>query len=370
MKRYDYLIVGSGLAGSVLAEQIASHSDKKVLIIDRRNHIGGNCYDYYNEIGILIHKYGPHCFHTNFKEVFDYLSRFTKWRKFELRVQAFSDGRLYPLVINRNFLNKFFNIDLKSEDETLEFFNRIRQKIRYPKNSEEYIISKTGRKIYDTIFKNYTFKQWGLSGKKLDRSVCARVPIRLNDDDRYFSDIYQGIPRDGYFKLFHNMLSHPNIEVKLNTDFERVKSQVKYNFLIYTGSIDEFFNSKFGKLPYRSLKFKHENHDKEFYQKATFVTYPNDYSFTRIVEIKHATGQKSTNTTIVKEYPQSKGEPFYPIPQANNHALYKRYEREINKIKNAVFVGRMAQYRYFNMDRIVAEALIAARRILKSTSAR
>ena len=365
MKKYDYLIVGAGLAGSVLAERIASRSDKRILLIDRRNHIGGNCFDYYNETGILIHKYGPHCFHTNSKEVFGYLSRFAKWRKFELKTRAFVDGKLYPLVINRNFLNQFFNINLRNKDETRKFLHGIKEKIRNPKNSEEYVISKAGRKIYEKFFKNYTLKQWGLSGKELDPCVCSRIPIRTNNDDRYFSDTYQGMPNDGYFRLFGNMLSHPNIEIKLNADFKTIKNQVKYDSLIYTGSIDEFFNFKFGELPCRSLKFKHENHDKEFYQEATLVTYPNDYSFTRIVEIKHATGQKCANTTVIKEYPQSKGEPFYPIINPKNNELYTRYKKEAKKLRNVIFIGRMAQYKYFNMDQIVEEALAVAKHILK-----
>lgn len=361
--KYDYLIVGAGFAGAVLAERIASQLNKKVLIIDKRDHIGGNCYDYYNEIGVLVHKYGPHCFHTNSKKVFDYLSKFTKWRNFELRVRALVKGDLYPIPINRNTLNNFFDVNLEDEKDVKEFLDKKRKKIEKPKNSEEQVISLAGKEIYENFFKNYTIKQWGLNPKELDASVCARIPIRTNTDDRYFTDEYQVMPLEGYTKMFEKMLNHKNITVKLNTSFKKIKDKIKYDKLIYTGCIDDFFDYKFGKLGYRSLKFKHENYDKEYHQEFCNINYPNDNEFTRIVEIKHATGQKHSKTTIVKEYPKAKGDPYYPIPKKENHRLYEKYKKEAEKLKKVIFVGRLAQYKYYNMDQVVEEGLNVFERI-------
>ncbi len=354
---YDYLIVGTGFAGSVMAERIATKLDKKVLIIDKRSHIGGNSYDYINDFGLLVHKYGPHYFRTNSKKIFDYLSNFTDWRFFEYRVRTFVNGKLFPFPINRDTLNKFFQINLKSEEEAKDFLREKRIKINNPKNSEEIVISKVGWEIYNQFFKNYTLKQWGLNPKELAPSVCARIPIRLNTDDRYFSDRFQAIPLNGYGKLFKNLLNHPNITLKLNSHYQQIENKINYRNLIYTGCIDEFFNYKYGKLPYRSLKFKYENYYKEFYQKWCQINYPNDYDYTRIVEIKHVTGQKFPRTTIVKEFPSEKGEPFYPIPREENQIIYNKYEKLAQKYKNIYFIGRLAQYRYFNMDQVINESL-------------
>lgn len=355
MNKYDYLIVGAGLEGCVLAERIASIG-KTVLIIDRRDHIGGNCYDYYNTDGVLVHKYGPHFFHTNDDEVWKYLSNFTEWIHFPLRVKSFIDGQLFDLPINLNTINHFYNLNLSPEEMRL-FLDKIKVKINNPENAEEQVMSNVGPDIYNKFFKNYTIKQWGIHPKDLDASVTARIPIRYNKDDRYFSDKFQGIPEKGYHKMFDNIINHKNIEFRLNSDYKEIKSKVIYQKLIYTGCIDEFFNYKFGKLPYRSLRFEFETFNKNFYQDYCTINYPNDFDFTRIFELKHATGQKIDKTTIVKEYPISSGEPFYPIPRKQNEILYEKYAQEAEKLKNTYFVGRLAQYKYYNMDQVVREAL-------------
>lgn len=360
MKNYDYLIVGAGFAGSVLAERLAN-TGKKVLVIDKRNHLGGNCYDYYDKYGVLVHKYGPHCFHTDSKIVLDYLSKFTKWRKFELRVKAFVDNELYPIPINRDTLNMFFKINLRDKEKVEKFLKTKKENIKNPKNAEEYLLGSIGRELYGAFFKNYTKKQWGLHPRELNSSVVARIPLRTNTDDRYFNDKYQVMPKQSYAKIFENLLK--KVKVILNTDFKKIKNKISYDKLIYTGPIDEFFNYKYGKLPYRSLKFKFENFNQEYYQTWSQIKYPNNHKFTRIVEIKHATGQKSPDTTVVKEYPSSNGEPFYPIPTKKNHKLYEKYKKEADKLKNVIFVGRLAQYKYLNMDQSVENSLNVFKRL-------
>ncbi len=354
MRDLDYLIVGTGFSGAVLAERLSSIK-KKVLVIEKRSHLGGNSYDYYDEHGILVHKYGPHYFRTNDKNIFNYLSKFTKWRHYEYRVRTSVDGNLYPFPINRDTLNQFFNTNLKTEDEAKEFLKTKIVSIKNPGNAEEQILATLGKELYEKFYKNYTKKQWNIAPTKLESSVTARIPVRYNTDDRYFNEEIQAMPLNGYFKLFENLLE--NIEIWFNTPFNKVKNDLEYKNLIYTGPIDEFFDYKFGKLPYRSLKFVHENYDKEFYQNWVQINYPNDYDYTRIVEIKHATGQNCSNTTIVKEYPSDQGKPFYPIPTKYNLALYKNYEQEALKLKNSYFIGRLATYRYLNMDEVVKNAL-------------
>ncbi|MFX1293624.1 MAG: UDP-galactopyranose mutase [Promethearchaeota archaeon] len=354
---FDFLIVGAGFSGSVLAERLASQLNKKILIIDRRDHVGGNCFDYYNDFGVLVHKYGPHYFRTNSEEVFQYLSKFTEWRKYEYRIKSYIDGELYPFPVNRDTLNKFFKVNLKTEEEARAFLDGKRVKIENPRNSEDQIVSQAGWEIYNAFFKNYTKKQWDLFPHELDASVTGRISIRTNTDDRYFNEKYQIIPLNGYYKLFERSLNHSNITMKLNVEFRSIQNKIKYKNLIYTGCIDEFFNYKFGKLPYRSLEFKHENYNKEFYQKWVQINYPNEFEYTRIVEIKHATGQKTPKTTIIKEYPRGEGDPFYPIPREENQNLYEKYKKEANKLKNVIFIGRLAQYKYLNMDQVVKNAL-------------
>lgn len=353
---FDYLIVGCGLSGSVLAERIASILNKKILIIDKRNHLGGNCYDYFNDAGILVHKYGPHYFRTDFKHIFDYLSNFTEWHYTFYRIKVMIDGKLVPLPINLDTVNELYGYSFSSK-ELKKYFNKRKKLKKEVKNSEDIIISKIGKELYEKIYKAYTIKQWGLEPKDLDASVCARIPVRTNRDDRYFTDKYQAMPKHGYHKMFEKMLNHRNIHIMLQTDYKDIKDEIKFQKLIWTGAIDDFFNYKYGKLPYRSLRFEHETFDIEYYQPVSQINYPHDYDFTRIVEIKHATGQRCYKTTIVKEYPDINGEPYYPIPRPESEAIYHKYKKEVEKLKNIYFIGRLAEYKYLNMDQVVDRAL-------------
>ncbi|MBR9699977.1 UDP-galactopyranose mutase [Candidatus Woesearchaeota archaeon] len=354
MERVDYLIVGAGFAGSVLAERLHSIG-KKVLVIEKRDHIGGNSFDYHDEAEVLVHKYGPHYFRTEYEEVKSYLSRFTEWIPHEYIIKASIKERLYSFPINRNTLNQFFGLSLKNEEEAKEFLDSKKEKIADPKNAEEQVLALAGKEIYEAFFKNYTIKQWGIHPTDLDASITARIPIRTNTDERYFGTSFQAMPKEGYHKIFENMLK--DIPLKLNTDFNQVKEKIGYKKLIYTGPIDAFFNYRFGKLPYRSLHFIFKTLDKEYFQDYSQVNYPNEHDYTRIVEIKHATHQKCPKTTIVEEYPKDEGEPFYPIPRKQNKELYKQYQKVAEKLKNTYFIGRLAQYKYINMDQTVKSAL-------------
>ena len=353
---FDYLIVGAGFAGSVLAERLANGSDKKVLICDKRPHIGGNAYDCYDGDGILIHKYGPHIFHTNSKEVFDYLSRFTDWRQYEHRVLASVDGMLVPMPINLDTINKLYGLNLTSF-EVEDFFNKVAEPCEQIRTSEDVVVSKVGRELYEKFFKNYTRKQWGLDPSELDASVTARVPTRTSRDDRYFTDSYQAMPKNGYTKMFEKMLDNPNIKILLNCDYREVVNQISFKKMIYTGPIDEFFDYRYGKLPYRSLEFKHETHDTEFFQPATVVNYPNEQAYTRITEFKRLTGQEHKKTSVVYEFPQAEGDPYYPVPRKENADIYAKYRVLTETRSDVHFVGRLATYRYYNMDQIVAQSL-------------
>jgi len=353
---FDYLIVGAGFAGSVLAERLANGSNKKVLICDRRSHIGGNAFDFYNDDGILIHKYGPHIFHTNSREVFDYLGRFTEWREYQHRVLANVDGMLVPMPINLDTINKLYGLNLTSF-EVEEFFASKAEKRESVKTSEDVVVSKVGRELYEKFFKNYTRKQWDLDPSELDASVTARVPTRTNRDDRYFTDIYQAMPKLGFTRMFEKMLSHPNIKIMLNCDYREIADDIPYREMIYTGPVDAFFNYAYGKLPYRSLKFKHETHDCEQFQIAPVVNYPNEQAYTRITEFKYLTGQEHKKTSLVYEYPQAEGDPYYPIPRKENAEVYAKYKALADVRKDVHFVGRLATYKYYNMDQIVAQAL-------------
>lgn len=353
---FDYLIVGAGFAGSVLAERLANGSGKKVLICDKRPHIAGNAYDYYNDEGILIHKYGPHIFHTNSKDVFDYLSRFTEWREYQHRVLASVDGMLVPMPINLDTINKLYGLKLTAF-EVEEFLESLAEKKDQIKTSEDVVVSKVGRELYEKFFRNYTRKQWGLDPSELDASVTARVPTRTNRDDRYFTDSYQAMPKHGYTRMFENMLDNPNIKIMLNCDYREIANDIPYREMVYTGPVDSFFNYRYGKLPYRSLEFKHETHDTEQFQSAPVVNYPNEQPYTRITEFKYLTGQEHKKTSIVYEYPQAEGDPYYPIPRSENAELYAKYKTLADGRPDVHFVGRLATYKYYNMDQIVAQAL-------------
>jgi UDP-galactopyranose mutase len=353
---FDYLIVGAGFAGSVLAERLANGSGKKVLICDKRPHIAGNAYDCFNNDGILIHKYGPHIFHTNSREVFDYLSRFTEWRQYEHRVLASVDGMLVPIPINLDTINKLYGLNLTSF-EMVDFLKNLGEKREHIKTSEDVVISVVGQELYEKFFKNYTRKQWGLDPSELDASVTARVPTRTTRDDRYFTDSYQAMPKYGYTRMFENMLDSPNIKIVLNCDYRELLEDIKFKEMIYTGPVDEFFDYRYGKLPYRSLEFKHETHDTEVYQQAPVVNYPNEHAFTRITEFKYLTGQEHKKTSIVYEFPQAEGDPYYPVPRKENAELYNKYRVLADARPDVHFVGRLATYRYYNMDQIVAQAL-------------
>ncbi len=353
---FDYLIVGAGFAGSVLAERLANGSDKKILICDKRPHIAGNAFDCYNDDGILIHKYGPHIFHTNSKDVFDYLSGFTEWRSYEHRVLASVDGMLLPIPINLDTINKLYGLNLTAF-EVEEFLASLAEPCEQIKTSEDVVVSKVGRELYEKFFRNYTRKQWGLDPSELDASVTARVPTRTTRDDRYFTDSFQAMPKHGYTRMFEKMLDHPNIKIMLNCDYEEISKDIPFRELIYTGPIDAFFNYRYGKLPYRSLEFKHETHDTEQFQDAPVVNYPNEQAFTRITEFKALTGQEHKKTSIVYEFPQAEGDPYYPIPRKENADLYAKYKTLADARSDVRFVGRLATYRYYNMDQIVAQAL-------------
>jgi UDP-galactopyranose mutase len=353
---FDYFIVGAGFAGSVLAERLAAGSDKKVLICDKRPHIGGNAYDHYNEAGILVHKYGPHIFHTNARDVFDYLSRFTEWRPYQHRVRASVDGQIVPMPINLDTINSLYGLSLTSF-EVEDFFKKVAEPCAEIKTSEDVVVSKVGRELYEKFFRNYTRKQWGLDPSELDASVTSRVPTRTNRDDRYFTDTYQAMPLHGYTRMFERMLDHPNIKVLLNCDYREVAKDLPFRHLIYTGPVDAYFKYCYGKLPYRSLEFKHETHEQAVFQSAPVVNYPNEQAYTRVTEFKYLTGQEHNRTSIVYEFPQAEGDPYYPVPRKENAALYARYKALAEAATGVTFVGRLATYKYYNMDQIVAQAL-------------
>jgi len=356
MNTFDYLIVGAGFAGAVLAERLATQSGKKVLVVDKRNHIGGNTYDYYNKEGIMVHKYGPHIFHTNCREIYDYLGQFTKWRPYEHRVLASVDGMLVPIPINLNTINNLYGLQLSS-DQVDEFLQSKAEQRKQIRTSEDVVVNKVGRELYEKFFKGYTNKQWGLDPSELDASVTARIPTRNNRDNRYFTDTYQGMPLYGYTKMFENMLSHPNIKIMLNTDYKEIEKLIPYKEMIYTGPVDYYFDYCYGKLPYRSIEFKFETLETETHQPTGTVNYPNEHPYTRITEFKYLTGQKHPKTTIVYEYPRAEGDPYYPVPRTENAELYKKYQRLAASIKNVHFTGRLATYKYYNMDQVVAQSL-------------
>lgn len=362
--KYNYLVVGAGFSGAVCAQQLAE-AGKTVLLVDKRQHIGGNAYDKIDSNGVLIHPYGPHIFHTNSKRVFEYLSRFTNWRFYEHRVLADLDGKKYPIPINRTTINKLYGKNY-SEDEVERHLNEVRCKIDRIQTSEDVVLSSVGSDLCEKFFRGYTLKQWGLDLSELSAGVAARIPTRTNDDDRYFSDTFQFMPADGYTKMFEKMLDSNLIEIILGADYKSLDSS-NWDHMIYTGPIDEYFDFCFGKLPYRSLKFLHEYlPDVLKFQETGTVNYPNRHEFTRITEFKHLTGQNTPGTSIVREYPSDEGDPYYPIPRKQNEILFNKYQKLADQTKGVSFVGRLAQYRYYNMDQVVAAALKCSESILSS----
>jgi UDP-galactopyranose mutase len=360
---FDYLIVGAGFAGSVLAERLARVADRKVLLVDKRPHIAGNAYDHHDDAGLLVHKYGPHIFHTNSRDVYEYLSQFTPWRPYEHRVRASVDGQLVPIPINMDTVNRLYGLNLTSF-QVEEFFQSRAEKRDAIRTSEDVIVSRVGRELYEKFFRNYTRKQWDLDPSELDASVTSRVPVRTNRDDRYFTDTYQVMPLRGYTRMFENMLDHPNIKILLNTDYREIEGSIPYDEVIYTGPVDEYFDYRFGKLPYRSLEFTFETHDMPVYQPAPVVNFPNEQAYTRITEFKYLTGQEHAKTSIVYEYPRAEGDPYYPVPRPENAALYKQYQALADATPGVHFVGRLATYRYYNMDQVVAQALTLFSRMM------
>lgn len=364
----DIFIVGCGYAGIVLAERLASQSGLHCLVVDRRAHIGGNSYDAYDAAGVLIHKYGPHYFRTNSPRIREYLSQFTEWHEVEYKILSWADGRSWQFPINLNTFEQLTGRPAGSctSEEMEAALAEWRVPIETPQNSEEVIVSQVGWRLYELFFKNYTLKQWKRDPRDLDPSVCGRIPIRTNRDDRYLSEQFQALPKKGYTAMFRRMLDHPKIEVRLGVDYRDLLAQVQWRHMVYTGMIDEYFACRFGPLPYRSLRFEPETLKQEFFQPVMQVNYPNDHEFTRIVEIKHATGQQIPVTTIVREYPDDYGpgkEAYYPIPAPDARALYERYAALAAQEKNVSFIGRLATYRYYNMDQVVGMALAEFERI-------
>ncbi|MEO9340768.1 UDP-galactopyranose mutase [Mesorhizobium sp. SB112] len=366
---YDYLIVGAGFAGSVLAERLAA-SGKRIFLCDRRPHIAGNTFDMHNEAGILIHKYGPHIFHTNSEEIFAYLSRFTRWRPYEHRVLAAVGDKRLPIPINRTTLEELYGVDLKDEAAAAVFLAARAEPVADIRTSRDVVVSQVGTDLYRTFFEGYTRKQWGLDPSDLHKSVTARIPTRTSTDDRYFLDTYQAMPAEGFTKLFENMLDHQNIRIETRVDHRELDGERLARRTIFTGPIDAYFDRRFGPLPYRSLEFRHETLDREQFQPVAVVNYPSqDVPYTRITEYKHLTGQIHPRTSISYEFSSAEGEPYYPVPRPENQALYKQYEALARAQDDVIFVGRLGTYKYYNMDQVVGQALATFRRLEKADTA-
>lgn len=354
--RFKYVVVGAGLAGITVAERIATQLHEEVLVIEKRPHVGGNVYDKYDDAGILVQMYGPHTFHTNDKEVFDYICQYTKWHEYQHRVMSYVDGNFVPMPISLETINKLYNMNL-SEDQMEDFIKSRRIKIDEIKTSEDVVLSQAGRDIYEKFFKYFTIKQWGVSPAELDKSVISRIPFRKNRDTRYFTDKYQGNPYGGFTQMCERMLDHPEIKVLLNTDYKEVIDNLDYDCMIYTGPLDYYFNYSLGKLKWRSIKFIFETYDQESYQPVASTRWPMDYDYTRITEFKKMTGQKSSKTTILKEIPCDGDEPFYTFPTKEWKDLAQKYRDLSSKEKDVIFLGRLAEYKYYDMDDVIRRAL-------------
>jgi UDP-galactopyranose mutase len=358
-KEYDLLLVGAGPVGCVIAEQAAKILNWKCLIIDKRPHIAGNCYDRIHESGVMIHQYGPHYFRTNHKWLIDYLSQYTKWVHGNYYVKSYCKGQYFPFPINLNTLEQFFGIPL-NEESAHALLEKTRDKIENPTNSEEFVLSRVGKAMYESFYLNYTLKQWDKHPKELDKSVCGRIPVRMNRDERYVDHAYQLTPKEGFTQMFQNMISHPNIDVLLETDYNAIKAEIKpRRATVYAGPIDEYFAFSLGKLPWRSLKFDFVTYNQNYFQPCVQINYPNDFDYTRTVEIKHVTRQACNNTVISYEYATSEGDPFYPIPAPENKSLYLKYEKmaiEEEQKNKVYFAGRLAKYIYLNTDEVIEMA--------------
>lgn len=371
---FDYLIVGAGFAGLTAAERLCTQFDKRCLVVEKRDHIGGNAYDRYDDHGVLVHTYGPHYFRTNSPRIKDYLSQFTEWHQVEYKILSHTQGRYWNFPINLNTFEQIIGRESTSE-EMEKWLEEHRVPIENPTNSEEVIISQVGWELYEKFFKGYTLKQWKRHPKDLDASVCGRIPIRTNRDDRYLREEFQALPKAGYTRMFERMVDAcgDNLRVLLKTDYREIMPHLDYGHMIYTGPIDEYFDNCYGQLPYRSLRFESESFTpaellkresisgkKGFWQPAMQVNYPNEEDYTRIVEVKHATGQLCENSTIVREYPDDFGpgkEAYYPIPAPDAAALYQKYKEKADTEIAVSFIGRLATYRYYNMDQVVGMAL-------------
>jgi UDP-galactopyranose mutase len=367
---YDLLIVGAGYAGSVIAERFATQHHQRVLVIDRRDHIAGNAYDYYDEHGVLVHRYGPHIFHTNAEKVVEYLSQFTDWRPYEHRVLARVDGKNVPMPINRTTINELYGLGLETDEDVAAFLEERAEPVDYIRTSEDVVVAKVGRELYEKFFRGYTRKQWQRDPSELHSSVCARIPIRTNTDDRYFTDTFQKMPADGYTAMFERILDHPLIDVQLATDYFEVGDEIAHRHLVFTGPIDGFFDYRFGKLPYRSLEFELRNEptpDGGYLLPTASVNEPSEeVPYTRTTEFRWMTGQeRHDSSTVAVEYPRAEGDPYYPIPRDDTRELYRRYEALAAELPDVTFVGRLARYQYLNMDQVVGQALSTYAKMLE-----
>ena len=358
MSQIRVRVVGAGISGAVAARLLAERG-AWVELWDKRAHIGGNAFDTQDEHGVWMHPYGPHIFHTQSQKVFDWLSRFTEWRSYEHRVKASVDGKLVPMPINRTTINQLYDLDL-DEAGVDAFFASVRQPYHPPANSEQAVWSCVGQDLCDKLYRGYTRKQWRRDLSELSASVVTRIPVRTNDDDRYFSDAFQYMPKEGYTAMFERILDHPHITLRLNQPFDPADAahHAGCDALVYSGPVDAFFQYAYDALPYRSMRFEHTHHaNTDHYQPVAVVNFPNEQAYTRVTEWKHMTGQVCSGTTLTHEYPTDVGEPFYPVPSDASQQQFDRYKVLCEAQENVVFIGRLAEYRYYNMDQAVASAL-------------
>lgn len=371
---FNTIIIGAGYSGLILAERLASQQNEKVLVIEQRQHIGGNAYDRFDEHGVLVHEYGPHIFHTRSKDVWDYLSQFTEWHYYEHRVLAKIDGKEVPIPFNLNTIAEVFPKEMaaRMQDKLVSLLGyNVKVPILKLREQDDEDLKFLADYVYEKVFLQYTLKQWGIGPEELDPTVTGRVPVYISRDDRYFQDKYQGLPKFGYTEMFKRMINHPNIHVMLNTKYQDIMSisaagntlfgQPFDGKIIYTGMIDELFDFSYGELPYRSLRFEYDTFDVEYKQSVGQLNSPNSYDFTRTTEFKYLTGQQHPKTTLAREYPESyvRGEntPYYPIIAEENQLKYKQYKVLAEKLSNVYLVGRLAEYKYYDMDAVVATAL-------------